>query len=242
MAFTFDGIDLSDYGWTNPGIAGALGLPEQVVAETDTGRLHPDSVDRRRSYGELKLKGYVCADSHAQMLSYWRSIKQAVSPSKGYCWLTRDDVPGRRIKAHCLGAQVTEGRRPFETDVMAVDMRFDLQGPWESTSAVTATLTTSYLTVGDLEAWPVWTITATGSVASPQFTVNGHRFIYDGNLVVTDVVVVDTVTPTVTKNGGTDMAHRTLGAKYPRLQPGMNSIRLYPTGFTLGVSYYPRWE
>lgn len=245
MGLTFNGVDLSAYGWTSPGVSGALDLWTPLVQEVDVpGRLHVDNILGRREYGTVVVSGFVEATTRAEFLSYWRSLKQALSPELGYKWLTRSDVSNRRILARCVGAQVVEERTPFTALGQQVEVQFDLLGPWEATTPTTATLTTTHTTVGELTAFPTWTCTATTGLSSGlSLTVNGHRFVYTGALVNADVVVVTTDPPNVTKNAARDIAHRGLGAVYPLLAPGVNSIRKNPSsGWTLGVSYYPRYE
>jgi hypothetical protein len=109
---------------------------------------------------------------------------------------------------------------------------------------------------GDVEAWPVWTITGPTSGLDATNNTTGQSFSLDpnatdiahGNLLLGETVTITTLAPTVRGPGGAvwTAALNWPGARLWWLEPGDNHVTFSASGSGTGTSvtlrFYPRYE
>lgn len=100
--------------------------------------------------------------------------------------------------------------------------------------AVDATVTNS----GDVECWPVWTVTGPGSVIVLRNLTTGQSITFSTlALGAGESIVIDTDPGTVTKQDGSNQfPDLTIGSDLWALQPGGNAVRLEMAGAVAGTS------
>jgi hypothetical protein len=123
-------------------------------------------------------------------------------------------------------APYTMMKKPILIEMVSPDWRFYSQT--EDTESVAAGATEVIANGGNEITNPVFEITGPGSSIAVDNLSTGEGFTITDTLISTDVVVIDTVNKTVTKNGAN--AYSTFSGDFFSLLPGNNSIEFTVTG------------
>lgn len=211
--------------------------------------------------------------THLDFTSLWRYIMSLFTMTRrrgpGVLRVFRPDGTAREIEAYYqAGFAGTAGQgHTFDTAVMTLlcpdpywrDAEATEPPPWDY-EAAPADFLDPYPTVssgqsvngdstvtnpGDVEAWPVWTVTGPMTSLEAENTTTGESFTLTGTLVDdTETVVIDTYAGTVTgPDGSSWFGNLDLpGAVLWGLDPGVNEITLAMAGANTGSQIAMRWR
>lgn len=243
---TFNGVDLGEYGLVTPAVSGIFDLAAEEVARVFTdGRDIPHDTMKRASLVPVAWSCVVEGDDHAALRDKLTVLRALLSPRLGWCPMTVENRAGQQTMARCLGFPVKIDALPYGASVVEFELQFERYPWWEDATPQTVSVTTSPQTInntGALPAYPVYTCTATQTLAAGLSFSVGSGFAYNGALADEDVLVVTTDLPDVTVNGVRDFAHTHPDSAFPTLVPGENSVVKLTSGYSLGVAYRRRWE
>lgn len=91
--------------------------------------------------------------------------------------------------------------------------------------------------IGDVDAWPVWTLTGPGSTIYLRNLTTGYLLNLDTVLGVGETAVIDTKAKTVTGGSGANLFADLSNDSYLwPLEPGVNSVRIEMAGATAASS------
>lgn len=239
----------------------------KVVHETDGTPGQPGSRIRasRHDVRDFTIRAVFVTSDELTLRAAQRAIVRTMDPVRGTGKIRVTSPIGdvREIAVrYSDGLGMTEKPDMSGPTMQFADITFTAFDPyWYDTSSASQTftigavpsffpffplrLTSSQIVVdgtitntGDIECWPVFTITGPGSVIVIRNLTTGANIIFSTLVLGSgESVVVDTGPPTVKKNDGTNVypdldINSTLWA----IQPGTNVIRMEMAGAVAGVS------
>lgn len=238
---------------------------EEGVPGQDGLRLREVRHDARNFVLPLWIEGSSESDLRTQM----RSLVSAMNPQRGDGKIRVTSPVGDQREIVCRAASGLEmGERLGDTSgptvqIAAVvfrawepfwqDVSDTVSGPWTVGAAPASffpffpmRLTSSEVFAdvditnsGDVDAWPVWTVTGPGSSITFQNLTTGYTLMLDTTLAVSESVTIDTRpgVKTVVKSDGTNL-YPNLSATsnlWP-LQRGVNAVQISMGGATSATS------
>lgn len=250
-----------------------LGIPSTDVRITNSAGDGGTWRSTRRGVREIDLPVVVLGDDRGDIEAKLRRLASALSDRYGVPKLIANYTDGTsyEIEVHYTGGAETQ----FGTDAGSQFCRWAItvQAPdpyWTSTQAVSFALTQSsggrgllpelqklqvesssllgsftVENVGDVDAFPVWTIE--GPITDAAITLGSVGFTYENAMSTGDVITIDTKAATITDGAGVNM-YGFLGAA-PKLfafPPGASNISVVVTGSDADTKvsgyYRPRRE
>lgn len=241
----FDGVNLGAYGLATSAVSGVHDSADEEVARTwIAGRDVPSDVAIRRELVPVRFRCALSKDTHEELVQALDELRDLMSPRLGFVALMVPDRPGERTFAKSKGFAVKIDALPYYQTAVEWDWTLERYPWWEDETERTVSIAGASGTItntGTLPAYPVYTCTVGGSLASGlSFVVDGVTFDYNGALVNTDVLVVYTDMPDVTKNGTRDFANVNAAAEFPTLAVGDNAVTKSSTSFTLSTAFRRR--
>jgi len=226
---------------------------------------------------------HVEADTHQEFIDLWRSLAKAFTDTlrygPGVLDVARPDGRRRQIKVRYqegwegLGQAGTGiswdnavltllAEDPYYYDPVAqvvhrqTDSAADFLNPYPSVSSSQVLGATTVTNPGDVDAWPVWTITGPATLITMTRTDTGEAFTIDpnataiahGNLLASEYVTVATDPPSVRYSDGSNWAGALNwpAASLWSISPGDNQVTFEldgaGSGSAVDLSYYPRYE
>lgn len=268
-----------DYGWlTMPDIAGWGAPPVSLAQDT-----HPrGGVRVRRGRVEARTITwpiYVWGDTHMDLVERRRQLTNAFAQTTdlgpGTLRVERPDGSSRQISGWYVdGAEGTGGEDwrhanliiqllcedPYWRDVAATtDHRAHeassstFLNPFPTVASSQVLGETTIVNSGDVEAWPIWTITGPATAVTATNHTTGESWTLTPDFGALDSLgsneaVITTDPPTVRGPDGeiwTGLLDWP-GAKLWALQPGTNEIEFAVSGSEVGTridwTYYRRWR
>jgi hypothetical protein len=243
----FNSVELGALGLQVGGISGVHDLLPMEVARTwIAGRDYPSDVETHRTLGKISLRCLVAEADHATLVTKLQTLRNYMSPALGWCDFRLSERPNERCIARSLGFGIDIADVPWDRNVVEWVWNLERYPWWETDTDQTATIATGSTTGtitnnGTLSTYPIYTCTATTTLAGGfTFTVGGKTFTYTGGLVDTNVVVVSTDPPDVTKNTVRDFANTAAAAEFPLLAAGANAVTDKTNGITLLATWRGR--
>jgi len=248
----FDTADLSALGLVTRGVSGVHDL---VASVTDRvwvpGKLQPDdAVIRDSDLGQMEFDCAVIGTDHADLITNLSALKAAANPRKGWKFFTITDLSGLRTLALPGRFPVNLDKIPYVMHVAEFNWGWERVGYWEDASEqskVISGLSDTVSNDGDLVTYPIWQCELTGDMPdglSFQVTdgTNIYEYVYDGELVTGNVLLVKTDLATPVLDGSTDFANTDSESDYPPLAVGVNTVTRESTDYTLTCLYRRRFE
>ena len=248
MGLTFNSVDLSSAaGLVTPGQQGIHDLADIVIAQTYVpGYALPNETVLRDGTIKMSLPSVMASDlSHADLLSKLHTLKTYVSPRLGWKYLVTSALTGKRTLARFEGFPVNIDALPYDQ----TDVQFTLtaiRAPWweDATAQTDASISSGDIITnsGDLECYPVWTLTSTDANAGGvTLTCNGRTFTWEDAFPATDVIVMTTELPTVTYEGTESYAGIADDCEFPTFGAGNNTVT-FTGDMTVAASWHRRFE
>lgn len=263
-----------DVGWfTTSGPAGWDATTYEIV--TDPLSRGGETVRFIRSKpGHLVWPLYVFGDTHLQYVQRNRQIKRAFMMTMhrsavGVLRVARPDGTAREIEAYCESGFEGDAGDGWLTSKYAIAL-FCPDGYWRDITPVTTTnsyvagadyfapfpqvsaglaLGETVLTnPGDVDAWPVWTITGPMTAMSATNVTTGYEFTLTYPLLAGEQIVITTLQPTVRGPVGQNLVS---ALDWPTaylwwLQPDDNTVIFNVSGAAAGttieLTFHPRFE
>ncbi len=239
----FNGEDLGRYGLATPKMRGVFGAAgEKNVRVFTPGSDVPSDLPLYGDLVEMVWSSVVAADTHDELVGKLKALQRLLNPRLGWCEVRVPNRPAERTLAKCLAWPVNFDSLPFGTRVAEFDLRFERLPYWEDLEPIISTASTVYNT-GDLEAYPVYTVTFAGAVSGFWFDVGGATHTHLGSRVPGDTVVVTSGhLADVETNGTRDFAHTHADSSFPPLAVGANVITTSSADVLVSVSFRRRFE
>ena len=243
-------------------------VPEQPGARFRSARHGPR---------EFPLPLYVRHDDPAVLHTTLRALVVAMDPTRGEGLLRVTTPVSDQRELNCravagLGLSQTRGEQALPTHQRAPVMFRALDPYWyaiaDSTSDYTTGAPTPWFPIfplrlaasevfvdttitnlGDVETWPVWTITGPGhTIRMRNFTTGRDLALYSGVgpglvLAAGESATIDTRPghKTITKQDGTNLFAHIYGALWPLAQ-GINSVRIEMSTATSASAVHVSWR
>lgn len=217
--------------------------------------------DARHIVWPMRIRG----TTHMEFLTRWREHAYAFAQTRrlgpGRLRITRPDGSTREIYAiREAGFEVEPGQGwledtvviglycedPFWRSTEMVEETFTYAGtvddfldPYPMVSSSTLLGATTAINVGNVEAWPVWTLTGPADEFTAMNLTTGLSFTISYSLDAAETLVVTTRPASVTGPAGenlTNTAPNWPEARFWRLEPGDNEIDLQVLGAAVGTS------
>jgi hypothetical protein len=265
-----------DMGWfTPPGPGGWDATTYEIV--TDPLPRGGESVRSVRAKpGRITWPLYVFGETYQQYKQRRRQIKKAftMTAHRGQAGILRVAVAGapddaREIEAFYEGGMEGEGGQGHTWSKDAITL-FCPDGYWRDINPITTVHSyvpgvdffspfpqvsdslalgeTSLNNPGDVDAWPVWTITGPASAVTATNITTGYEFTLTYGLAAGEQITITTLQPTVRGPAGQNLSY---ALNWPSaylwsLAPGDNAVVFNVSGGTVGTSveltFHPRFE
>ncbi|GAA3781094.1 phage distal tail protein [Micromonospora maritima] len=266
-------LDAPSLGWFTPrGRAGLGAAPVELVSDP-----HPRGGVRVRHIQPqarpITWPLFMSANSHLELVAMYRMLASAFTSTRrlgpGTLRVMRPDGTAREIRAYYDGGFTGEPGWGFLHEQVVLSL-FCEDPYWRSTQPVSlpyqqatgASYLNPYMTVspssvlgattatnaGDVEAWPVWSITGPATAITATNNTTGRAFTLTATLTAGQTATITTETAQVRGPAGENWTGNLNwpGAVMWGLQPGSNDVTFAVTGATSAtrvvLSYVPRYE
>lgn len=217
---------------------------------------------------------HIWGEDHQTFVNRWRQLRRAFlltlhRQSPGVLRVARQDGSAREIQAiyeDGFGGESGEGwlfANPVLT-LMALDGYWraatdtvapftygsgtSFLAPYPQTSSSQVLGSTTITNNGDVEAWPIWTVTGPMTALAGINTTTGQSFELTYTLTAGQVLTIDTANPAVTGPAGQNLIG-SLNWPTAYLWPlisGVNAVQLNVSGASAGtavsLAYRPRYD
>lgn len=258
---------------TNRGRAGLGAAPVELVTDP-----HPRGGTRVRHVQPqartITWPLRLWAQSHLELVALFRRLARAFTSTRrlgpGRLRVMRPDGTAREIEAWYDAGFDGEPGLGHTSDQVVLSL-YCPDPYWRSTQPVSlpyaysggaASYLSPYLTVtpssvlgattaqndGDVEAWPVWSITGPATAVTATNTTTGEAFTMTATLTAGQTATITTDPPAVRGPAGENWTGKLSwpGAVLWGLQPGLNDVNFAVSGSAAGtqivLSYTPRFE
>jgi hypothetical protein len=263
-----------DVGWfTTFGIAGWGATPYEIVTDPLTrGGTRVRYV--RAESGRLTWPLHIWGESHLEFVDRWRTIKRAFMMTMhrrepGVLRVARPDGTAREIECFYeegFAGEAGQGWRSIDAaltlfcpdgywrDVAATQVLRSYGvgqsylNPYPQVSSSQVLGETQVANSGDVDAWPVWTITGPATAVTATNQLTGRSFILTHTLTTGQQITITTMQPTVRGPSDENLISALnwpLAYLWPLL-PGVNDIEILVTGAGAGtaieMSFHARHE
>lgn len=267
-------IDPSVGFFTTPGVAGLYARPYEWTLD----QLPRDGADVRAVHGKearVTWPLHIYSDvSHMDWLTRYREIRNAFLKTAwrratGLLTVYRPDGSARCIDVlYEAGFEGAGGEGIVSANAAVTLIAPD--GYWRSVEPLTETRaftagasflspfltvspgsvlgSTTITNVGDVEAWPTWTVTGPATQVTATNNTTNQEWVFTYSLAAGEIATITTKRPTVRGPAGQNLVGR---INWPAaylwpLRDGTNSVNFQVAGAANGtsivMSYYPRFE